>query len=49
MQLLSHTNMSITKISENCGFSSLSYFGKVFRVLMGCTPGKYRSGNNDYS
>ena len=34
---------SVTEISENCGFSSASYFGKVFREAMGMTPKEYRS------
>lgn len=33
---------SVTDISENCGFSSVSYFGKLFRETMGCTPKEYR-------
>ncbi len=33
---------SITDISENCGFSSVSYFGKLFREIMKCTPREYR-------
>lgn len=34
---------SITDIAEDCGFSSLSYFGKVFRRAFGCTPADYRT------
>ena len=33
---------SITSISENCGFSSNSYFTKVFHQIMGCSPKEYR-------
>lgn len=40
-QLL-HTDQSIITISENCGFSSNSYFSKVFHQTMGCTPKEYR-------
>ena len=29
--MLTSTTRTITEISEMCGFSSLSYFGKVFR------------------
>ena len=33
---------SITDISEACGFSSVNYFGKVFREATGFTPSDYR-------
>lgn len=39
---LIQTNCSILEISENCGFSSSSYFGKIFHTAMGCTPKDYR-------
>ena len=45
MQFLVSTGDSVTEISENCGFSSLSYFGKAFRDKTGCTPNEYRKGN----
>ena len=41
-RMLTQTNESILTISENCGFSTSSYFGKVFHRLMGCTPTEYR-------
>lgn len=41
-QLLTQTNDSILSISESCGFSSVSYFDKIFYELMGCTPKNYR-------
>lgn len=34
---------SITEIAAECGFSSLSYFGRVFRRAFGCTPAEYRA------
>lgn len=40
-QLL-RTDNSILMISENCGFSSASYFTKVFKSVMSCTPKEYR-------
>lgn len=43
-QLLVQTGKSVIEISEECGFSSNSYFGKVFRESMGCTPTEYRKG-----
>ncbi len=42
---LSSSTESITEISENCGFSSNSYFTKVFHDTMHCTPKEYRSRN----
>lgn len=41
-ELLGQTDRSILEISENCGFSSASYFSKVFREAYGCTPNAYR-------
>ena len=41
-QMLIESNDSILSISESCGFSSPSYFGKMFRDAMGCTPAEYR-------
>ena len=43
LELLTSTNHTITEISELCGFSSLSYFGKVFRQHIGVTPIQYRN------
>ncbi len=36
---------SITDIAYTCGFSSASYFGKVFKNVMNCTPGEYRKAH----
>ncbi len=41
--LLLRTGKGVLEISEECGFSSASYFGKVFREAMGVTPREYRS------
>lgn len=43
-EMLLTTADSVTEISENCGFSSVSYFGKAFREKMGCAPLAYRKG-----
>lgn len=43
--LLRQTDDSITAISENCGFSSPGYFGKVFHHATGRTPLEYRRAN----
>lgn len=45
-QMLLDTPDSITTISENCGFSTGSYFGKAFHEIMGCTPSQYRKGRS---
>ena len=36
---------SITEISQQCGFSSLSYFIQVFRKHIGKSPREYRQRN----
>lgn len=41
--MLRNTTDSITAVSQNCGFHSASYFGKVFRSQMGCTPYEFRN------
>lgn len=42
-EMLLETDLSILDVSEACGFSSASYFGKVFSEAMGCTPKEYRT------
>lgn len=41
--MLRNTSETITIVSQNCGFHSASYFGKVFRSQMGCTPYEFRN------
>lgn len=41
-RMLLTTGRSITSISEDCGFSSPSYFGKTFYDYTHCTPREYR-------
>ncbi len=41
---LADTDGSVTDIALGCGFSNSSYFCKLFKALMGSTPGKYREG-----
>lgn len=41
-QMLADGDESITYISHACGLGSSSYFGKVFREYVGCTPIQYR-------
>ncbi len=40
--LLTTTSFSMEEISQQCGFSSASYFTKVFKHQMGITPLKYK-------
>lgn len=40
--LLRQTNDSVTDISHFCGFGSSSYFGRIFKEHLGCTPSDYR-------
>ena len=42
VDMLLNTSLSITDICFKCGFSSPSYFGKVFRGLTGLPPRSYR-------
>lgn len=40
--LIRETDRSITDIAFACGFFGTSYFGKIFKKCMDCTPGQYR-------
>ncbi|RKJ43086.1 AraC family transcriptional regulator [bacterium 1XD8-76] len=40
--LLRETDRTVTDIAFTCGFFGTSYFGKVFKKSMNCTPGQYR-------
>ena len=41
-KMLSRTNSSILEISETVGFSSVSYFNRVFKKYRNCSPRGYR-------
>ena len=41
-QLLKETSASVAVISEQCGFSSPSYFSKNFKKMFGKLPKEYR-------
>jgi AraC-like DNA-binding protein len=43
-ELLRDTNASITAIAAQVGFEDASYFGRVFRKQVGCSPQAYRDG-----
>lgn len=42
--LLATTDLPAAAIADRVGFSSPSHLGRVFRSLVGVTPGRYRSG-----
>ena len=41
-KLLNEEKMTLTQISETCGFSSSSYFNKCFKEWYGITPAQYK-------
>ncbi|MDF2938696.1 MAG: AraC family transcriptional regulator [Paenibacillaceae bacterium] len=41
-RLLRDTDASVTQVAEQCGFESLTHFGKVFKALSGLSPRDYR-------
>ncbi|MCH4039345.1 MAG: AraC family transcriptional regulator [Lachnospiraceae bacterium] len=43
--LMEQPDAGIREISRRCGFSSVSYFGRVFREITGYTPQGYRLGS----
>ena len=43
-RLLTETELSISEITERCGYSTESYFMKQFKKLTGTTPTLYRKG-----
>ncbi|MDT8717414.1 AraC family transcriptional regulator [Clostridium sp. 19966] len=43
--LLINTNLSLQSIAEQSGFSSVSYFSRIFKKHYKISPGKFRSSN----
>lgn len=41
-EYLYNTDESISNICMNVGFNGISYFGKIFKKYMNCTPSQYR-------
>ena len=41
-ELLKNTDLSVTAVSETCGYDSESYFMRQFKQHKGCTPSEYR-------
>ncbi len=44
LNLLNATELSISKISEQCGFNDSNYFAIVFKKTVGVSPRAYRNG-----
>ncbi len=42
---LVRTNLPVAEIAENTGFTSSSYFHRIFKKLHGVTPAEYRKSN----
>lgn len=42
-ELLTEPKNSITDIATNCGFSSISSFIRMFKIIKGCTPTEFRN------
>ena len=40
---LTEPNNSVTDVAVNCGFSSLSAFIRMFKIIKGCTPTEFRN------
>ena len=43
-RLIRETNISITEVAEQTGFSSSRYFSTAFKQYMGMTPSQYKNG-----
>ncbi len=41
-ELLKDNSMSISQISENCGYTSVYHFSRAFKASVGQSPGQYR-------
>ncbi|RYY57880.1 MAG: AraC family transcriptional regulator [Chitinophagaceae bacterium] len=46
-QLLSSRRQSITSVSQQCGFTDVNYFVRLFRKTEGVTPGQYQACSPD--
>ncbi len=47
MAMLRHTDLPVTEICLEVGFSSLGSFSSTFREVVGCTPTQYRARKHD--
>jgi len=44
LKLLKETKLSISEISEHCGFNDSNYFSTIFKKNLGISPREYRKG-----
>lgn len=47
VNLLTHSNLSVTDICYECGFENVSWFYKVFEKMHGLTPSEFRKKNKN--
>ena len=43
IELMSRRDLSIQQVMRRCGMESQSYYNRVFKKMIGITPGKYRN------
>lgn len=46
LTLIKDSELSMTEIALECGFDTPSYFNRVFKKQVGCSPKNYRTQNN---
>lgn len=46
VRLIMHTNHPVSTIAQETGFNSSSYFNKMFKKYIGCTPSIFRKKSN---
>ena len=46
--MLTNAKVSVTEVSESCGFSSVSYFSSAFKNSTGLTPREFRKNYTSY-
>jgi AraC-like DNA-binding protein len=46
-KLLKNTEDSITDIAKNCGYDSVYYFSRAFRIHEGVSPSEYRNSHKE--
>lgn len=46
-ELITYSDLSLTQVAADCGFSSVSHFNRVFRKYVGITPGQCRKAYPD--
>lgn len=43
IELMSRRDLSIKQVMQQCGIESQSYYNRIFKKMIGVTPGKYRN------